>query len=173
MIKYVYVSILIVLLLGCSSKEENIFRKNYKKNIAYNHALQKTEKIQFYDTENNRTKLLITATYLSQKKMTKKNIHDEIFIFGVSLEDTQENHFNLKNFSLLLNNKNVKNIKILKEEDLLLKHISFSSTWTKFYMVHFPYISSKSLNLKITSPQYSTGTASFAKGAKYTLHKND
>jgi len=171
MIKFVYMSITIILLIGCSSKEENIFRNNYKKNVMYNHALQKTETMQFYNLENNITKLLITATYHNQKSISKENIGDEVFIFGLSMDDGEKNDFTVKNFSLLLNHKKVKSIKILKEGDTLLKDIAFASTWTKFYIVRFPYTSSKSLKLEIHSERYGRATASFGKVAKYILHK--
>jgi len=172
MIKFVYMSITIFLLIGCSSKEENIFRKNYKKNVMYNHALQKTEKMQFYDLDNNITKLLITATYKNSKSISKENIDDEFFIFGISIDDVEDNDFSLKDFSLLLNHKKVKSIKLLEEGDSLLKNISFASSWTKFYMVRFPHTSSKSLNLELNSKFYGKATASFAKVAKYILHKS-
>ena len=85
----------IVLLLGCTSKEETALMESYTKKINYHKQLQKTEKTQLY--ENNVTKVMMTATYLYTPTEDKNDTRDEAFIVGVHLENEA-----LEEFSNLL-----------------------------------------------------------------------
>ncbi len=59
----------VVLFVGCSSKEEQDLMKSYTQNTQYHKYLQKTEKIELMDGEN--TVAILTATYLIYKKLEK------------------------------------------------------------------------------------------------------
>jgi hypothetical protein len=169
MVKILLLS-LIILLTGCTSKEQKLLMQVYDKEKNYHMKLQKTEKIQLYNSHV--TKALLTATYLFEKNMDKNDTRDEVFIVGLYVEDDEENnYFNNKKYILTLNGKTPKSIKLLKENDPLLKDISFVSEWSQFYLVVFPHISSKSFKLIFESSIYGKGELNFAKVAKYVLTK--
>ena len=170
--KPVYVTLLVTLcmVLGCSTKEEKIFKEAYKKDIVANHALQKTEKIQLYKQEDNSTKVLITATYVMPKELKSKK--NERFIVGMYIEDNgedEENSISINDVSLQLNGKKAKHIQKLKKKSALLKEIPFISTWTHFYVLDFPHVEKKTLNLSVNMPYLGKKDVMFSKVAKYTL----
>jgi len=156
----------IILFLGCTSKEETALMKSYTEKINYHKKLQRTEKIQLY--ENNVTKVMLTATYLYTPTEEKNDKRDEVFIVGVHIdEETDE-----KGYSLLLNGKEAKEVKVLKENDIRLKELSFISQWGDYYLLTFPHVKGKKLSLVFESEQYGRCELSFAKVAKYVLIKN-
>jgi len=87
--KFSLVLLSIVLLIGCSSKEEKALMKEYKNKKTYFKMLQKTEKILLSD--NNTTKAVLTATYLRAPHEKLSNKKDETFIIGLYLEDEEIN----------------------------------------------------------------------------------
>jgi len=159
----------IVLLAGCTSKEEKAFMQAYEKNKSYHRQLQKTEKTQLYD--GSTTKALLTATYLYSPGFQKEDKRDEVFIVGVYLEDNTVQNFNQNGFSLTLNGNIPKNIQKLPKGHPDLKDISFVSEWNQFYLVTFPHESSKSFRLIFKSDSYGKGELYFAKVAKYMLSR--
>ena len=159
----------LALLAGCTSKEEKALMQAYEKNRAYHKQLQKTEKVQLYDGDV--TKVLLTATYLNKQNIDKTSKADEVFIVGVYIEEGEKKSFDQEGYSLTLNSKTPKSIKKLQAEDPLLKHISFVSEWSHFYLVSFPHASSKSFKLIFQSDRYGRGELNFAKVAKYVLDK--
>lgn len=166
MLRGMIVLIGIVLLLGCTSKEETALMESYTQKIHYHKKLQKTEKIQLY--ENNVTKIMLTATYLYTRTTDKNDTRDEPFIVGIHVED--ETDEDLK-YSLLLNGKEAKTIQELNVNDPRLKELSFISEWGDYYLVTFPHIESKKVTLVFESEKYGKGTLHFAKVAKYVLTK--
>lgn len=156
----------IVLLLGCTSKEERSLMESYKNKINYHKQLQKTEKTQLY--ENNVTKVMMTATYLYTPTLDKNDTRDEAFIVGIHLEDEASEALN---YSLLLNGTEVKEIKALSADDTRLKELSFISEWGEYYLVTFPHVKSKKVTLVFESDRYGKGKLHFAKVMKYVLTK--
>ncbi len=159
----------IVLLTGCASKEDKALIKAYEINKPYHQQLQKTEKTQLY--EGNNTKALLTATYLYEENIDKEYKPDEVFIVGIYIEEMQEESFDLEGYSLALNGTAPKSIQKLAANDPLLKHISFVSEWSTFYLITFPHTTSKSFKLIFKSDRYGKGELPFAKVAKYVLTK--
>jgi len=158
-----------VLLTACTSKEQKALIQTYEKEKSYHKKLQKTEKTQLY--EGQFTKAMLTATYLNGQSIDKHDKHDESFIIGVYIEESDAPAFNEEGYTLLLNGHPPKNIKPLENDDALLKDISFVSEWSKFYKVTFPHISGKSFKLVFKSDLYGKGELHFAKVAKYVLNK--
>jgi len=167
MVKMLLSLISLVLLTGCSSKEEELLMQAYDKEKNYHMKLQKTEKTQLYDGQV--TKAMLTATYLFEQNADKNDTRDEVFIVGIYVEDDEGSLFNNKRYILTLNEVAPKSTKLLKENDPLLKEISFVSEWSQFYLVTFPHTSSKSFKLIFKSDMYGKGQLHFAKVAKYIL----
>lgn len=154
----------IVLLLGCTSKEEIELMKAYTKNINYHKQLQKTEKIQLY--ENNVTKVMVTATYLYTQTHDKNDTRDESFILGIHRDaDVSED----SDYRLLLNGIGVKEMQALSVDDARLKELSFISQGGEYYLVTFPHVKRKKITLIFESDRYGKGELHFAKVAKYVL----
>lgn len=156
----------IVLLLGCTSKEERSLMDSYTKNINYHKQLQKTEKTQLY--ENNVTKVMMTATYLYTPTEDKNDTRDETFIVGIHLENEASEELN---YGLLLNGTKAKEVEELSTDDARLKELSFISEWGEYYLVTFPHVKSKKVTLVFESDRYGKGKLYFAKVAKYILTK--
>ena len=164
-------SILVLFLLSaCTSKEEKVLMHVYEKNKIYHQKLQKTEKVQL--KENGITKVVLTGTYLYKPSKKKIDKSDEVFIIGIYAEDSDVQSLTQDGFSLTLEGKAAKEIKLLSKNDPLLKDISFVSDWSQFYLVHFPHTAKKSFRLIFKSDTYGKGILHFAKVAKYVLHKD-
>jgi hypothetical protein len=161
--------IAIALLLGCTTKQETDFIQSNSDNETYHKQLQKTEKIQLY--QDNVTKILLTATYLYTPKLENHDTRDEVFIVGFSMQDQTSGALDSEGNSLTLNGKKPKEIKALNLNDEQLKHLSFVTPWSSYYLVTFPHQSTKKLMLLFESKQYGKGTLYFAKVAKYVLSK--
>ena len=157
----------VVLLTGCSTKEQESLMQAYEKDKNYHMQLQKTEKTQLYEGET--TKAMLTATYLFKENRDINDTRDEIFIVGIYVEEEEGSLLNNKGYILTLNKVAPKSSKLLKENDPLLKDISFVSEWSQFYLVTFPHTSSKSFKLIFKSDIYGKGELHFAKMAKYVL----
>jgi len=111
-IKYNLVLLLILFIVGCSSKSEQNLMKNYQGSKSYYKYLQKTEKVQF--KENNETKILVTATYINNPTINIDDKSDEVFIVGIYHEDYEIKSLNSEKFSLTL--REVKSKRELKEK---------------------------------------------------------
>lgn len=164
MFKYIMIFVSLVLLIGCASKKESALMKSYKEKINYHKKLQKTEKIQFY--EDNVTKVMLTATYLYTPILDKNDTRDEKFIIGLHLEEYGAKALG---HSLRLNATKAKEVKVLSQNDLELKELSFISDWGEYYLVTFSHVKGKKLTLVFESEQYGKGKLYFAKVAKYVF----
>ena len=169
MIKMMLLLLTFALFAGCSSKEQESLMQSYNKDKNYHMKLQKTEKTQLYEGEA--TKAMLTATYLFEQSVDKNDIRDEVFIVGIYVEDEERSSFTDEGYTLTLNEAVPKSINPLKENDPLLKEISFVSEWSQFYVVVFPHTSSKSFKLVFESDIYGKGKLHFAKVAKFVLTK--
>lgn len=169
MVKFTITFIAIVLLLGCTSKQESDLMQAYDEKIAYHKRLQKTEKIQLYD--GNATKAMLTATYLYTQNFEKKDTRDEVFIVGIHLEDEELDGIKEGDYSLTLNGQKAKEAVMLDLNDERLKENSFVIEWGSYYLVTFPHVESKNFTLVFKSAAYGEGMLHFAKVAKYVLSK--
>ena len=169
MIKMMLPLITLALLVGCSSKEQDALMQAYDKEKNYHMKLQKTEKTQLYDAQV--TKAMLTATYLFEHSIDKNDTRDEVFVVGIYAEDEENTFFNDIGYTLTLNDVVPKSTKLLKENDPMLKEISFVSEWSQFYLVKFPHTPSKSFKLIFKSDMYGKGELHFAKVAKFVLSK--
>ena len=159
--------LVLFLLSACTSKEEKALITVYEKNKIYHKQLQKTEKTQL--KQEGITQVLLTATYLYNHKMKKA---DEVFIVGFYAEESEIQNFTKEGFSLLLDGKNIKSIKVLEKSSPELKNISFVSDWSTFYLVHFPHTAQKIFKLTLISDNYGKGSLHFSKVSKYVYTKN-
>lgn len=169
MVKFTITFIAIVLLLGCTSKQESDLMQAYDEKITYHKRLQKTEKIQLYD--GNVTKAMLTATYLYTQNFEKKDTRDEVFIVGIHLEDEELDGIEEGDYSLTLNGQKAKEAVMLDLNDERLKENSFVIEWGSYYLVTFPHVESKNFTLVFKSAAYGEGVLHFAKVAKYVLSK--
>lgn len=169
MVKFTITFIAIVLLLGCTSKQESDLMQAYDEKITYHKRLQKTEKIQLYD--GNVTKAMLTATYLYTQNFEKKDTRDEVFIVGIHLEDQELGGIEEGDYSLTLNGQKAKEAVMLDLNDERLKENSFVIEWGSYYLVTFPHVESKNFTLVFKSAAYGEGVLHFAKVAKYVLSK--
>ena len=166
-----WISMMILLLLvGCTTKEEKALLAQYKAQKSYHKQLQKTEKVQLKTSEGI-TKVLLSATYLYTAPSKKGLREDEVFIVGMYAEESEIQHFDKEGFSLRLGAISAKSIKALDEHSPKLKMISFLSPWHQFYEVHFPYTKQKQFDLVFKSRVYGEGKLHFAKQAKYLFSK--
>ena len=85
MIKLIVIVLTILLLIGCSSKEEKNLMKEYTKKKSYFKKLQKTEKIMLM--QDNVTKAVLTAQYIPSISNQLRDDSNETFIIGLYLEN--------------------------------------------------------------------------------------
>lgn len=161
--------IAIILLIGCTSKQETDLNQDYSQKVTYHKQLQKTEKTQLY--QDNVTKILLTATYLYTPNFENNDTRDEVFIVGLSKEDNDLGTLNSETNTLTMNGKKAKEIKALSLNDERLKSLSFVTPWSDYYLVTFPHESNKKITLLFKSKRYGNGKLHFAKVAKYVLSK--
>ncbi len=157
-----------ILMVACSSKEEQHFFKIYEKNKVYHTKLLKTEKTKLSDANN--TAALLTATYLFTETSDLNDTRPEKFVVGLYQED-EEGSFENGDYNLTLNGTAPQSFKSLSKNDPLLKTISFNSEWTSFYLFTFPHSKAKNFKLVFAHKEYGKGSLPFSKVAKYTLTK--
>ncbi len=160
---------ILVLFTGCSSKKEELLRADLDKNKNYHKQLQKSEKIQLYDS--NLTKVMLTATYLNEQTIDMSVKNDEAFIVGIYIEGAEDGALWAGDYNLTLNKKEPKSVELLSKESPLLKDISFTSEWSQFYLVTFAYSKKSHFKLDFKSDYYGKGKLDFAKSAKYKFDK--
>ena len=155
------------MLSACQSKVEKSLFESYQKNITYHQQLQKTQKLQLY--QNGITKLMLSVTYLQDNVYDKKSKENEIFIVNLQIENKID--IDISHYKFLLNSKTALSIETLKEEDERLKNLSFTTSWSSYFLVTFPHVPSKKLVMFFESEEYGKGQLMFAKVAKYVLEK--
>jgi hypothetical protein len=159
----------IVLLLGCTSKQESDLLQAYDKKIRYHKQLQKTEKLQLYN--GGMTNVMLTATYLYEQNFDKQDRRDEVFIVGIHLHDEDATGSVKLENALTLNGQGPKVVVPLDLNDERLTEISLVTEWSSYYLVTFPHEESKSLTLVFKNKAYGEGVLHFAKVGKYVLKK--
>ncbi|HEY9189770.1 MAG TPA: hypothetical protein VIM88_02795 [Sulfurovum sp.] len=169
MVRSITALIAIVLLLGCTSKEESALLHAYDEKTGYHKKLQKTEKLQLY--QDGMTKGLLTATYLYTQNFDKNDRRDEVFIVGMHASEEAPIGLTEIGSALALNGQAAKEILPLAEEDERLKEVSLVTEWGRYYLVTFPHVESQSVTLVFKHKAYGEGMLHFAKVAKYVLKK--
>ena len=125
--KLFFLTLTLLLLIGCASEEEVSLLDKYSQNILYHKQLKHTEKTQLY--ENNTSKALLTATYLYTPSHENNDSQDEVFVVGVHLEDEAYSSVENDGYSLTLNRKLPKEVVPLAKNDVQLKQLSFVTQW--------------------------------------------
>lgn len=169
MLKSIWLIMLLLLTVGCSTKDKNTLFDRFDKEKSYYKNLQRTEKIQLYD-ENNTTKALVVATYLAPKSYKAKDRSKEVFIVGVYLEEGWEDQPG-STYTLKLDGQKPLKVEPLSHSDQLLKNKVLVTEWSSYYKITFPHSSNKSMMLTFESQKYGKGQLHFAKVAKYMLEK--
>ncbi len=156
----VAVPLLSVLLLGgCTQRDNKHLLETYKANRHYHKQLIKTEKVHFYDA-NGTTKAVVTATY------DNSSVQSERFVVGLYSDLPTPPHMTFR-----LNDKTPLEVKPLSEDTPRAEELSFVAAWKSFYEVRFPHTSAKRFTLYVTIDGVGEGKMYFAKKAKYTFEK--
>jgi len=157
----------VLLLAGCTTKEQAKLERSYEKEKNYHAELIKTEKAQLY--KDGLTKVVLTATYLNEQNASKDaKQRGERFIIGLYVDENVDNS-QLNDFNLTLDGTPPKSIIPLQEHDPRLKLLSFKTPWNHFFLVTFPYTQKQRFKLIFESTSYGKKILDFAKKAKYTF----
>ena len=176
----------VVLLAGCSTKEEQELLRSYASKTSYHKHLQQTEKAEF--SENNISVAMLTATYQYIPNFEKNDTRDEVFVVGVLFDnpdvskmvfdknssfdaDTNRTLTGDNEYLLTLDNNHAIKVLHLGKHDKRLKGISFVSEWGDYYEVTYPHSEEKQFNLVFENSKYGKETLPFAKVAKYIYTK--
>ena len=166
----------VALLVGCSSKEEEALLKSYTQKMDYHKHLQQTEKAELFDGDDSMA--ILTATYMYSPNFEKKDTREEVFIVGVQFENPEESTMNFdKNttnnanaYTLRLKGKKATKVVHLSENDKRLVGLSFITDWGEYYEVTYPH-SGKRFTLEFNNKIYGKSILSFAKVAKFVYTK--
>jgi len=166
----------LILLVGCSSKEDQALFRLYSENQTYNKYLKHTEKATL--SKGEQSKIVLMATYLYPAKFKEREASLEKFIVGVIFDEPDISSLTFKNktesgsYRLILKNSSAVHVEKLALTDKRLKDIPFVSEWGTYYEVAFPHIESKSFSLVLTHPKYGTKKLLFSKVAKFVYSKS-
>jgi len=186
MFRLLFLSVILLLLMGCSSKKEQDLLKSYSKNIEYHKKLQQTETLEL--ALDGQRVAMITATYLFRATLDKNDNRDEEFIIAVEFEDENarmnfsktsssllaevnkahenNNIVGMKEYTLTLKGKKAIKVEKISQGDIRLKNLSFLTSWSEYYKVTFKHTPSKLFNLKFSSKS-SNDVLTFSKVAKF------
>jgi len=169
--------VVIALLVGCSSKEEQALVDSYTKKNTYHKNLQRTEKVELYD--GNTSVAILTATHLYTSNLDKNDTRDEVFIIAVAFEEPEVSHLRFdisseeaseNEYVLTLNNKKASKVVHLDASDKKLKNVSFVTGWGEYYEVKFPHAGTK-FSLEFANNNYGKGKLNFSKIPKFVYTK--
>lgn len=165
--------VVVLLLVGCSSKKEQALVDSYTKKNTYHKNLQRTEKVELYD--GNMSVAMLTATHMYTPNFDKNDTRDEVFIVSVAFEepeisrlrfDINSTSTNENEYALTLNKKKAKKVLHLESDDKKLKNVSFVTSWGEYYEVTFPHAGTK-FSLEFASNIYGKGKLNFSKVPKF------
>jgi len=142
MYKTLSMSLLITMLVGCSSTTA---LKHFDKNELEIKALQYTKKADLII--NNEQKILLWGTYLNNIDIKKFNSEDESFLISIYFVNQESQDLNENVYSFSLNEHSAKSVEEIKITDKKYKDILFKNTWGKYYLVRFDNIKN---NYKLT-----------------------
>ena len=165
----------VVLIVGCSSKEEQNLMKNFRADMSYHKQLQQTEKAELRDA-NGSIVAFLTATYLYTPSANKHDRRDEKFIVGVEFEEPETNSIQFKNrddinsthlYSVTLEDKDALHVKKLSPSSKKLKDIPFVTEWGEYFEVTYPHVSRKRLSLVFKNQVAGSARLNFSKVARF------
>ncbi len=142
MYKTLSMSLLITMLVGCSSTTA---LKHFDKNELEIKALQYTKKADLII--NNEQKILLWGTYLNNIDIKKFNSKDELFLVSIYFVNQESQDLNKNVYSFTLNEQKAQSVEEIKITDKKYKDILFKNTWGKYYLVRFDNIKN---NYKLT-----------------------
>ncbi len=179
MYRLLIISLMVIFVVGCSSKYETKLGRDLKKTVEVDRHIQKTEKISIRDA--NETKILLAATYLNAERSYNDDNHrvNEKFIIGLYRVDgdkdadlisseqnltihiaypkpTKRDHFTRKEKKKRAKGFNALPIAVkrLSMSDPLLKNISLVNSWSSYYLVEFPHSINKKFYLTYQNKTY-------------------
>lgn len=167
---------LVLLFVGCSSKEEQALVKSYTENMEYHKHLKQTEKAELFNGDTSAA--ILTATYIFTPTFGKNDMRDEVFIVGVQFEDPEVSTINFdkkatgntNEYTLTLKGKKAKKVLHLNPNDKRLNGVSFVTDWGEYYEVTYPH-TGKRFSLVFKNKQYGSSRLNFAKVAKFVYTK--
>ena len=177
MVRFFLGLLVISLLVGCSSKEEQALLASYGKKNQYHKNLLHTEKAELSNAED--TLAILTATHLYTQNLDKNDTRDEVFIIGVQFEDAENsrlvfdktaNTLAHNEYLVTLNNTPAKKVVHLDNDNPKLKEVSFVTDWGEYYEVTFSNAGTK-FSLIFENPQYGKQALLFSKKPKYVFTK--
>lgn len=134
-----------VLLLGCSSKENDRLMETYSQKSHSYKMLQKTEKLQF--KENNETTLLLTVSYINTQILMNDDVSDEIFLLGIYSDKKEMKSLPYKDFEITLKNLMTKEEKITYKKQKFLKEDLRIKVSKKVKVKKVKYVKPKDIQL--------------------------
>jgi hypothetical protein len=182
MLRLLFLSLL--LLIGCSSKEEQALLSTYQKKVEYHKNLQQTERTELHS--NGEVVATMIATYTFRKTTDKSDTRDETFLVAVDFEeenatmrfnssiDQESNESNGTvarssnlDYTLTLHGNDPIVVKKLLSNDPRLASVSFVTNWSHYYEVTFKHTKSKQFNLKFSNEVYGESSLHFSKVARF------
>ncbi len=128
-------------------------------------ALHHTQRGEIYNALE--IKASIVATYLNPVYPKYDNPKREYFLIGIYIDNDASDieHQGIYNEQYKLRLAGEKPIKItpLKESDALVKSAPLRNRWSHYYLVEFPPLSTRTLELTYWNDQYGKVTLHFAK----------
>jgi len=168
MYKKILLLFLLLLIEGCSSRDNSNLAQLFTKDDIYHISLKNTQKAQLMASFE--TKALLTATYLNPVYGSKKcknfyvDVADgEYFFIGVYIRDSKTHRFDSKGYSLKLEGLEPVDIKKLDKDDPLRYEMPMVNNWSTYYKVKFPKINKKDLILTFESDRFGKDELKFSK----------
>ncbi len=148
-------------LSGCS-KKTGLFAPDRMEQKALHH----TQRGEIYNALE--IKAAIVATYLNPVYPRYDTRDKEYFLIGIYIDNDSADvaHQGIYNeqYLLRLNGQKATKIEPLKESDALVKSAPLRNRWSHYYLVTFPPIAAKVLELTYANDQYGKVTLHFSKG---------
>jgi len=158
----------LLLIGGCSSRDNSNLAQLFTKDDIYHISLQNTQKAQLMASFE--TKALLTATYLNpiysneHCKNFCMNVSDgEYFFIGVYIRDSKTHRFNTKGYSLKLEGLEPDDIEELDKDDPLRYEMPMVNNWSTYYKVKFPKSNKKDLILTFESDRFGKDELKFTR----------
>ena len=161
----------VLILGGCSIKENSNIAQLFKKDDIYHISLMNTKKAQLIASLE--TKALLTATYLNpvleyieSGEASDSARNEEYFFIGVYITDSEDHEFNTKGYLLKLNGKKPMGIQKLEKDDPLRYQMPMINNWSTYYKVKFSKVEGNELKLTFENDRFGMDTLTYSKKMK-------
>jgi len=158
----------LLLIGGCSIRDNSNLVQLFTKDDIYHISLKNTQKAQLMASFE--TKALLTATYLNPvygnencKNFCVDVADGEYFFIGVYIRDSKTHHFNNKGYSLKLGGLKPDDIEKLDKDDPLRYEMPMVNNWSTYYKVKFPKSNKKDLILTFESDRFGKDELKFTR----------